>query len=102
MTRTNQQNKALHKFCAMLADELNARGLDMRKVLKPGVEIPWDGERVKESVFKPVMNAMYPEKDSTTQLETDEVSRVYDVINRHMIDKFEVAVPFPSKENDNG
>jgi regulator of sigma D len=33
--RTQTQNKALHKYCQMLADKLNDAGLDMKQTLKP-------------------------------------------------------------------
>jgi len=46
--RTLKQNKSLHKFCELLADELNAAGLDMKTVLKPSVDIPWSKTSVKE------------------------------------------------------
>ena len=39
MVRTEQQNKALHVYYRILADELNDKGLDMRKVLKPEIDI---------------------------------------------------------------
>ena len=46
--RTLQQNRALHVLFQMLANELNSNGLDMRKTLKPSVDIPWSGRSVKE------------------------------------------------------
>jgi hypothetical protein len=96
--RTTLQNKALHKFFELLADELNAAGLDQRKVLKPSIEIPWGRESIKRQLFKPIMNAMYPDKESTTQLTTDEVSKVYKVLNRHLAEKFSLTIPFPSSD----
>lgn len=98
MQRTTRQNSAIHLYFQLLADELNAAGLDQRKVLKPSIEIPWGGESIKEKLFKPIMNAMYPDKESTTQLTTDEVSKVYEVLNRHLAEKFSLTVPFPSSD----
>ena len=34
-------------------------------------------------------------KVSTTQLETTEVSNIYDVMNRWLINQFDISVPFP-------
>ena len=94
---TLTQNSSLHKYCELLALELNSRGLDMVKTLKVGVDIPWSKTAVKEHIWRPVQDAQF-DKSSTTRLETHEVSAVYDVINRHLSDKFGVYVPFPSKD----
>ena len=82
----------------MLADELNAAGLEMRKVLKPEVEIIWTTESVKEYLFRPIMLAMY-DIISTTDLDTKQVSKVYEVLNRHTANRFGISLPFPSEED---
>lgn len=83
----------MHAWFDELAVELNNRGLDMRQVLKPGVEIPWDGKLVKRHIFHPIEEAMV-EKTSTAELSTAEVSRVVDVINRHLLSRFDFNLPF--------
>ena len=65
--RTDAQNKSLHLFCKILAGNLNAAGLDMRLVLKPGYSIPWSGDSVKEHLWRPIQQAMLNKK-STTEL----------------------------------
>ena len=85
--RTSAQNRALHLFFEFLAAALNDAGLDMRTVLKPGVEIPWTPETVKENLWRPVQVALLNKK-STTELETGEVSKVEDVLMRHLIKEF--------------
>ena len=95
--RTIQQNRALHKYCKNLSEALNDAGLDARETLKPEVEIPWTPEMVKELMFKPIMKAML-EKESTTELNTGEVNKVYEVLNRHTAQKLGVSVEFPSEE----
>lgn len=94
--RTLTQNAALHKFCQMLADQLNEAGLDQLKVLKPGAEIPWTMGAVKENLWRPLQEAVLG-KESTTKADRQEYSKVYDVLNRHMINKFGVTAPWPSK-----
>ena len=47
-TRTSQQNRAMHLFFARLVEALNDAGLDMKKVLKPEIDIPWSQTAVKE------------------------------------------------------
>lgn len=93
--RTNQQNKALHVLFRLLADTLNEHGLDMRKTLKPDVNIPWSGPSVKEFLWRPIQQAQLT-KQSTTELTTVEIDQVFDTINRHLGERFSLHVPFPS------
>lgn len=95
--RTLRQNRALHKFFTLLAEEFNDNGLDMRKVLKPEVDIPWTAESVKNHMWRPLQDAMY-DKKSTTELTTLELTRVYEVLNRFTA-KNGIHVPFPSEED---
>lgn len=95
--RTVQQNKALHVLFRLLADELNTAGLDMRKTLKPGIEIPWSGPAVKEFLWRPIQEAQL-RKHSTTELTTKEIDEVFDTINKHLGEKFGLHVAFPSVE----
>jgi hypothetical protein len=95
--RTLQQNRALHKFFEMLANDLNGAGLDMKKTLKPGVDIPWSPETVKIYLWKPIQDAMF-NKESTTELETKEVNEVYETLVRHLGEKFGITTEFPKAE----
>lgn len=90
--RTDRQNRALHLWLTMVADALNAAGLDQRKVLKPGVSIPWTQEAAKEQLWRPIQEAMF-EKRSTTELAKGEVGRVEEVIVRHLSEKFGFECP---------
>ena len=81
----------------MLADALNGAGLDMRKVLKPSVDIPWTKDSIKELMFKPIAKAMF-NVDSTTELDTKQISEVYEVMNRHTQEKLEVGIMWPHEE----
>lgn len=96
--RTVQQNKALHKLFQLLATELNQAGLDMRKTLKPGVEIPWQAKGVKDYLWRPIMQAQL-DKTSTTEMTTKEIDEVFDTLNRHLGEKFGLYVAFPSIED---
>jgi hypothetical protein len=98
-SRTSTQNKALHLYFELLADELNSAGLDMKKTLKQTVDIPWSKETVKDYLWRPIQNAQL-EKESTTELTTDEINKVYEVLNRHLGDKLQIHVPFPTNEPD--
>ena len=96
--RTDQQNKAMHLWFDLLASTFNEAGLDQRKVLKPSVEIPWTPEAIKEQLWRPVMKT-YIEKDSTTELTPTEVTKIYDILNKHLGEKFHVFVEWPHREN---
>ena len=94
--RTDQQNKALHKYFRMLAEALQDADYDMRELK---VDIRPTEELVKKYMWKPVQEALY-DKKSTTDLSISEVSEVYDHLNRALIDKLSIHVPFPSEDND--
>lgn len=99
--RTTQQNRALHKFFTLLAEELNNAGLDQRKVLKPGVAIPWSGESIKSQIWKPIQQALYEKKSTTELLKKEEIDKIYNVINKHLSESFPgIEIPdFPSIES---
>lgn len=96
--RTLQQNKALWKYCELLAEALNGAGLDMKKTLKPEVAIPWNKDSVCEHLWRPVQEAMTGKK-STTELNTVDPSEIYEVLNRHLSERFGLYIPWPSEEN---
>ena len=95
--RTSTQNNALHLGCKLIADALNNAGLDMRKVLKPEVEIPWTTLSVKDHLFRPVMKAM-TSKESTTELaKLGEIEGVWDTVMRFLGQNHGLDyIPFPS------
>ena len=90
--RTDQQRKALEVWCKLLAEQLNASGLDQRKVLKPGIEIPGGQESVKEQLFKPILEAMTGH-ESSADAGTGDYNKVYEVLCRHLADKLGVTAP---------
>lgn len=95
--RTITQNAALHVYFDDLATVLNEAGLDMRKTLKAEINISWSKESIKEYLFKPIMKLMTVKK-STTELTTDEVTKLYDILNNNLGTKFGIYVPFPTKQ----
>lgn len=97
--RTLKQNNSLHKYCELLAKELNILGLDMKVVLKPEYRLWWTTESTKEHIFKPIMKAMY-NIESTTELNRKQVDKVHEQIMHMLGEKFGVEyIPFPSIEN---
>lgn len=85
-------------YFKLLADTLNDAGLDMKKVLKPSVEIPWSPETIKEYLWRPVMKAQLG-FETTTKMSTVDIDKIFDTINRHLGEKFGIQEDFPSYEN---
>ena len=56
-------------------------------------------ENVKENMFKPVMNALYPDIKSTTDLSTTQMQHVYEVFNVAMGERLGVSADWPSIES---
>ena len=96
-TRSLNQNNAAHLAFKLIADILNDSGLDQRHVLKEDIQIPWSQDSVKEMLFKPVMKAMTG-KDSTTKLNKIELAEVYEVLMKHLGERFGIFIPFPHEE----
>lgn len=99
--RTGRQNNSLHRFFRLLAADLNDAGLDMRKTLREDIEVPWTEELVKDHLWRPIQEAVV-NKESTTELEKDEVDKVYNVLNRHLGQKLGIYTPFPKDESRKG
>jgi len=96
--RTLTQNRALHLFLGMLADDLNAAGLDMRRVLKHDVDIPWTTESCKEFLWRPIQSAML-NKESTTEADRQEYTQVHEVLSRYLGEKIGIRAPdWPKKK----
>lgn len=95
--RTVSQNNALHLYCQLLADELNAGGLPIKHVLSTyAVDLDWDMQSVKDLIWRPIQKALLG-KTSTTELKKQQdIDRVYEHINRFIGEKFGVHVEFPN------
>lgn len=95
--RTIKQNSAIHLLFQMIADELNEAGLDMKKTLKPEIDIPWNGTTVKDYLWRPLMKAQLG-IDSTTEMNTKDIDKVFATLHRHLAEKFGITLEFPSIE----
>lgn len=96
LTRSSQQNRALHLFFNWAANALNDhhdyfiyRGLKGNEV-----EMEWSGEMFKEFYIKPIIKVLYDIK-STTKLKTNEIDQVIDIVTKHFSDKG-ISIYFPS------
>lgn len=95
--RTTRQNSALHLYFTQLADALNESGNDMRTVIDKEIDIQWSPMTVKEYLFRPLMKTMLGIK-STTQMNTGDIDKVFDVINKVIGERCGIHIPFPSIE----
>lgn len=97
--RTQLQNNSLHLWLTQVAQELNDKGLDVRQVLQMSKrqEIPWTMESVKSHLWRPVQEAYMGEK-STTRASSTEFTEVYDILNKTLIEKLGVVVPWPNRD----
>ena len=98
--RTATQNNSIHLYCRMVADELNDKGFPAfldSSILKESIEIDWTQSMVKD-LWRTVQCKLFPDTEGkTSRLSRTEVSGVYDVINRALIEKTSgrVCVVFP-------
>ena len=93
--RTLPQNRALHKYCEIISDEMNAAGYDFKQVVR--LPVAMTPELVKEYLFKRIMTTMYPKKESTTQLNTIEIQRVYESMNNATSELFGISHDWPNR-----
>jgi hypothetical protein len=95
--RTMAQNNALHLWLGQLAQVLNEGGMDMKKLLKPEVDIPWTVQSAKEYLWRPIQKAMLG-KDSTRDPERQEYTQIYETICRHLAATHGIKAPeWPTK-----
>lgn len=100
--RTLAQNRAFHLYFSMVANSLNDSGLYINKLIqedKYKADIDWNLELVKKNLWTPIQVSIY-DKKSTTQLNKNEIDRVYNVLNRYL-SNMGIIVPFPNAEIKN-
>ena len=94
---TLMQIRSINLYLTWLSDALNDAGLDMQKVLeRKSVSLPWTQTSAKEALWRPIQKALF-DTDSTLKLTRIDVSRNYEVLNRHTSTLFGVGVQFPDK-----
>lgn len=98
MILSSKQNRALHKWYALLTYKMKNQGLDMRQVLKPEIEITPTLELVKNYIWRPIQIAKY-NKESVTEIDSKELNGVYEDLDRFFLTKHNINLPFPSEDN---
>ena len=97
MTRTNKQNNAFHKYIRLLVDAMIQQDLDMRTAVK--IPIQPTMENVKATVVHAVMNALYPDIESTADLSKTQITQLYETINQFTWHKYGISIEFPNDKD---
>ncbi len=97
--RTEAQNRSIHLYLSMVAQELKNQGQTMQDVVKKinKVEIEPDTQNLKELVWRQIQKVVV-KKDSTTFLTKHEVTQVYEVMSMWLSKNFGIDIPFPVDE----
>ena len=97
--RTIQQNKSLHKWCEMIAEEYNNAGLDIETVVKNyTMDLFWTKEAVKEVLIRHIIRNMFKKESTTEIMKTGELDKLIDVITKFNAKMGIGYIPFPSEE----
>jgi hypothetical protein len=101
--KTDAQRNAFHLWLRLLAEELNAAGLDQRVVLaamKEGVERPWTLETAKENLWRPLQQVVV-KKALTENLAIDEHNDIYNILHRWLSERGWPCPAWPDRWNAN-
>ena len=99
--RSQAQNDSLHLFCRLVAEALNDAGLTIEEVLKHfTMEIDWNEKLVKEMLWRVAQERMFGKKSTTELDKHEEITKVWEVINRFLAKLKVESVPFPSKNRE--
>lgn len=93
-TRTGRQNRAMHLYFDLVAEEANNAGYEMRDLVLDNIPIRITPESVKE-LWKAMQKAMF-DTTSTTELKTDQVGEIYDGMNVIISERLKLSIPFPN------
>lgn len=98
--RTGQQNKALHLFFQLVADELIKNGVTMRSVFEKtsNFDIPPSKENVRE-VWIHFQKALYGTERTRDLKKQGEIDRVHEVMMKNLGEMFHIDyIGFPVDE----
>ncbi len=100
MKTSPEQFRAYHLWASWIAQAMQEKDIDTQALMKAkSVSVPVTQQIVENTILKPIMQAMF-DVNSSTKLKPTEMGELYDVINRHLIEHFNISVPFPSHEDE--
>lgn len=94
--RTLTQNRSLHVWFAQSSQALRDGGYTLKQVLASIPEIEMTPVAMKE-IWRQIQIVMVG-KESTRDLTTKELQEVWEVVNREILLKRGIAIPFPCNE----
>lgn len=96
-TRSSQQNRALHLFFKMIAENLNNEGITFiyRGLKGQELETQYTEHLVKEMIWRPIQKTIF-NIESTTKLNTDMINKILDVLVNFFANKC-IHISFPSR-----
>lgn len=97
ITRSSQQNRALHFLFDTAAKKLNSMGISFVYSGLKGMEMetPFTGLIFKEFTWKPIQKTMFG-TESTTKLTTQQIDQIFMVLNKFFAERG-VELKFPSE-----
>ena len=102
--RTNKQNSSLWKWLTILAERLNDAGIDRVKLLQilkktPEIEIQNDKDSLYDEYWLPVQKAIYSDTEGSSDLDTVQIQKVYETMNKHSANTLGISEPWPDRFN---
>ena len=95
--RTLPQNSSLHLWLTNLAVELNDAGLSLGDGKLVKLPVLFTQNNLKENIVRPMMTALYPDKTSTTQLDTKEIQYLYQHLDHIIAERTGVHCEWPDR-----
>lgn len=92
---TEKQFSALHVYCRNVAQELRRLDYDFRE---SEIEVQPSEELVKKHMWKAVQKTLFG-SDSTKKLTRQQTQEIYETLNRFLIERFGIHVPWPRKKD---
>lgn len=99
--RSTLQNASMHKYFGLVSESLNSSGFSLQQVVAKfnKSDIWWSMHAVKDVIWKNMQSAIVG-KESTTQLESNEVTTVYKYTDHYLTNTIGIEhIPFPSIES---
>ena len=71
--------------------------MTVKKTLREDFDMMWSETLFKEIIWREIQKAMF-NTTSTKELNSDQINKIFDVINKHFGENLGIHIPFPSVE----
>jgi len=97
-TRTEQQNKALHKWFEQVAETCRDAGVDAKVIMKSTISVQVNADFIK-SLWRVMQEALYNTTSTTKLTKDQQIDTIVDHFVRFFGEKHNIVLPpFPSRE----